>query len=79
MLFVCHISSRDEMESAKSKFRVVVNVWAMIGCVATASWLIYFARSDKVSSKSRILPHSGRLLELVLLVKVVRWLELERA
>ena len=75
MLFVCHISSRDEMESAKSKFRVVVNVWAMIGCVATASWLIYFARSDKVS---RILPHSGRLLELVLLVKVVRWLELER-
>jgi hypothetical protein len=36
------------MESAKSKFRVEINIYAMIACVCTAAWLIYFARSDQV-------------------------------
>jgi hypothetical protein len=41
--------SRDEMESAKSKFRVIINIYAMVACVCTAAWLIYFARSDQVN------------------------------
>jgi hypothetical protein len=36
------------MESAKSKFRVEINIYAMIVCVGTAAWLIYFAKSDRV-------------------------------
>jgi hypothetical protein len=40
------------MESAKSKFRVEINIYAMIACVCTAAWLIYFARSDQVRLSS---------------------------